>query len=124
MFAILDVETTGLSSRAEKITEIAIFRHNGKEIVDEFSTLVNPEKDIPYRITQMTGITNKMVENAPRFCEVAKDILDFTEDSIIVGHNIAFDYSFIRNEFKSLGYDYTREKLCTVKMSRKLLPFR
>ena len=124
MFAIIDVETTGLSSRSEKITEIAIFRHNGKEVVDEFSTLINPEKKIPYRITQMTGISNKMVENAPRFCEVAKDIIEFTEDSTIVGHNVAFDYSFIRNEFKSLGYDFRREKLCTVKMSRKLLPLR
>jgi len=124
MFAIIDVETTGLSSRSEKITEIAIFIHNGKELVEEFSTLVNPEKDIPYRISQMTGITNKMVENAPRFCEVAKEILELTEECTIVGHNVAFDYSFIRNEYRQLGYDFKREKLCTVKMSRKLLPMR
>ncbi|MCK5838761.1 MAG: 3'-5' exonuclease, partial [Bacteroidales bacterium] len=74
MYAIIDVETTGLSPHSEKITEIAILIHNGKEVIEEFVTLIDPEKKIPYRITQLTGISNKTVEGAPRFYEVAKKI--------------------------------------------------
>jgi len=125
MFAIIDVETTGLSaSIGEKITEIAIYIHDGKEVVDSFETLINPEKKIPYRIVQMTGITNQMVQDAPKFYEVAKKIVEVTDGKVIVGHNVRFDYSFIRHEFKSLGYDYKRETIDTVKISRKLIPGR
>ena len=124
MYAIVDIETTGLSPSNEKITEIAIIIHDGKNIVDEFSTLINPEKKIPYRIINLTGINNQMVEDAPRFYEVAKQIVEITENMIIVGHNVRFDYSFIRNEFKSLGYIYERKTLDTVKLSRKLIPGR
>ena len=91
-------------------------------MTEEFVTLIDPEKKIPYRITQLTGINNKMVEGAPRFYEVAKKIIEVTENMIFVGHNAAFDYNFVRSEFKNLGYDFKREKLCTVKMSRKLIP--
>ncbi len=121
-YAILDIETTGLSPSAEKITEIAIYIHDGRRIVDSFSTLLNPEKKIPYRIIQMTGINNQMVESAPKFYEVAKRIVELTDDKIIVGHNVRFDYGFIRNEFKSLGFDYQRKTIDTVKLSRKLIP--
>jgi DNA polymerase-3 subunit epsilon len=122
MFAILDIETTGGSPKAEKITEIAIYFHDGKKIVDEWSTLLNPEKTIPYFITGLTGITNEMVANSPRFFEVAKEIVKRTENYTIVGHNVAFDYSFIKSEFKQLGFEYDRKTLCTVKLSRKILP--
>ena len=122
MYAILDIETTGLSASAEKITEIAIYIHDGECIVDSFSTLVNPEKKISYRIVQMTGINNQMVESAPKFYEIAKRIVELTEDKIVVGHNVRFDYGFIRNEFKSLGYDFQRPTIDTVKLSRKLIP--
>ena len=122
MFAILDIETTGGSPKSEKITEIAIYFHDGKTIVDEWSTLLNPEKSIPYFITGLTGITNEMVANAPRFFEVAKEIVERTENYTIVGHNVAFDYSFIKREFKQLGFDYNRKTLCTVKLSRKFIP--
>ena len=124
MYAIIDIETTGLSPSNEKITEIAIIIHDGKEIIDEFSTLINPEKKIPYRIIQMTGINNQMVEGAPKFYEVAKKIVELTEGKVFVGHNVRFDYGFIRNEFKSLGYHYERKTLDTVKLSRKLIPGR
>ena len=97
MFAILDIETTGGSPKSEKITEIAIYFHDGKTIVDEWSTLLNPEKSIPYFITGLTGITNEMVANAPRFFEVAKEIVERTENYTIVGHNVAFDYGFIKS---------------------------
>jgi len=124
MYAIVDIETTGLSPSNEKITEIAIIIHDGKKIIEEFSTLINPEKKIPYRIINLTGINNQMVEDAPKFYEVAKQIVEITDDMIVVGHNVRFDYSFIRNEFKSLGYIYERRTLDTVKLSRKLIPGR
>jgi DNA polymerase-3 subunit epsilon len=122
MYAIVDIETTGGSPLTEKITEIAIFMHDGEKITGEFSTLINPEKKIPYYITALTGITNAMVADAPKFYEVARKIVEFTQDCIFVAHNVSFDYQFVRNEFKRLGYNYTREKLCTVQLSRKLLP--
>ncbi len=122
MFAILDIETTGGSPKAEKITEIAIYFHDGKGIVDEWSTLLNPEKTIPYFITGLTGITNEMVANAPKFFEVAKEIVERTENHTIVGHNVAFDYAFIKSEFKQLGFDFNRKTLCTVQLSRKIIP--
>lgn len=124
MYAIVDVETTGLSPAAEKITEIAIYLHDGKKVVDEFQTLINPEKKIPYRIMQMTGINNSMVQDAPKFYEIAKTIVELTENRILVGHNVRFDYNFLRNEFGSLGYDFRRKTLDTVKLSRKLIPGR
>ena len=124
MYSIIDIETTGLSPRNEKITEIAIYVHDGKKVVDEFSTLINPEVEIPYRITQLTGINNRMVNDAPKFYEVAKQIIEMTEDTIFVGHNVYFDYNFVRKEFRELGYDYQRKKICTAKLSRKLLPGR
>ncbi|MGE0089973.1 MAG: exonuclease domain-containing protein [Bacteroidales bacterium] len=122
MYAIIDIETTGLSPVNEKITEIAIYLHDGEKITDSFTTLINPERRIPAHITHLTGITNEMVENAPKFWEVAKDIVTLTENCIFVAHNASFDYNFIRSEFKSLGYNYTRDRLCTVKLSRKIIP--
>jgi DNA polymerase-3 subunit epsilon len=122
MFAILDIETTGGSPTTEKITEIAIYFHNGEKVVDEWSTLINPEKPIPYFITGLTGITNEMVADSPRFYEIAKELVQLTENHTIVGHNVNFDYSFIKSEFKRLGFAYDRKTLCTVKLSRKILP--
>lgn len=121
-YAIIDIETTGLSPSAEKITEIAIIIHDDKNVIEEFSTLINPERKIPYRITQITGINSKMVDDAPKFYEIAKQIVELTENKIIIGHNVRFDYGFIRNEFKSLGYDYKRQTLDTIKLARKLIP--
>ncbi len=121
-FAVLDIETTGGSPKYEKITEIAIYIHNGVEIIDEFSSLINPEKNIPYFITSLTGITNEMVAEAPKFFEVARQIVEITENCIVVGHNVQFDYGFIREEFRQLGYDFQRKTLCTLKLSRKLIP--
>lgn len=122
MYSIVDVETTGGSPKTSKITEIAIFRYDGQEICDEFSTLVNPEQPIPPFITQLTGISDEMVAGAPKFYEIARKIVEFTEDTILVGHNVQFDYGFIKNEFESLDYPYRRETLCTVRLSRKMIP--
>jgi len=106
----------------EKITEIAIYLHDGIHITGEFVSLVNPERNIPYFITNLTGITNEMVEDAPRFYEIAKKIVEFTEGRTFVAHNARFDYSFIREEFKSLGFNFKRNILDTVALSRKLIP--
>ncbi|MBU1012657.1 MAG: GIY-YIG nuclease family protein [Bacteroidetes bacterium] len=122
MYAVIDVETTGLSPRTEKITEIAIYTHNGERIIEEFSTLINPEIKIPFQITRLTGINNQMVKDAPKFYEIAKKIIEITEGKILVGHNVSFDYNFIKSEFKSLGYDFNSKTLCTVKLARKLIP--
>lgn len=122
MYAIIDIETTGGSARAEKITEIAIYLHDGEKITGEFVSLVNPERNIPYFITNLTGITNEMVEHAPRFYEIARKIVELTEGRTFVAHNARFDYSFLRQEFKSLGYNFSRNLLDTVTLSRKLFP--
>jgi DNA polymerase-3 subunit epsilon len=122
MYAIIDIETTGGSARMEKITEIAIYLHDGNQITGEFVSLVNPERNIPYFITNLTGITNEMVEDAPHFYEIAKTIVELTEGRTFVAHNARFDYSFIRQEFKSLGFNYKRNILDTVALSRKLFP--
>jgi len=122
MYAIIDIETTGLNARKDRITEIAIIIHDGEKIVEKFETLINPERRIPFHITSLTGISNKMVAEAPRFFEVAKQIVEMTDGKTFVAHNASFDYNFIRSEFKRLLYDYTQRTLCTKKLSRKLLP--
>ena len=122
LYAIIDIETTGGQPSQDRITEIAIFIHDGKQIVDQFNTLINPERPIPFFITQLTGITDAMVQDAPKFHEVARDIVKFTEDKIFVAHNVRFDYSFIKKEFADLGYTYQRKTLCTVRLSRSLMP--
>jgi DNA polymerase-3 subunit epsilon len=121
-FSIIDIETTGGNALHDKITEVAVYVHDGNGIVEEFTTLINPECEIPPFISRLTGISNEMVESAPRFFEVAKNIVQITEGSIFVAHNAMFDYGFLRNEFKSLGYNFSRDYLCTVKLSRKLFP--
>lgn len=121
-YAIVDIETTGGSPKNSKITEIAIYKHNGVRIIDELVTLINPEITIPPFIVQLTGINDEMVRNAPRFFEIARDIVEFTEDCIFVAHNVGFDYGVLRSEFKTLGFDYRRPHLCTVRASRYVLP--
>jgi DNA polymerase-3 subunit epsilon len=122
MYAIVDIETTGGSARLEKITEIAIYQHDGEKVTGEFVSLVNPERNIPYFITSLTGISNEMVEEAPKFYEIAKKIIEFTEGRIFIAHNARFDYSFLREEFKSLGYNFRRNIIDTVTLCRKLIP--
>ena len=122
MYTIIDIETTGGSHKNGKITEIAIYKFNGREVVDEFVSLINPEMYISPYIIGLTGITNEMVEDAPRFFEVAKQIIEITEGCVFVAHNAPYDYNFIKAEFASLGYDFERQTLCTVKLSRSILP--
>ena len=122
MYTIIDIETTGGSPKKEKITEIAIVVHDGEKIVEKFSTLINPQRSIPYFITKLTGINNEMVADAPKFYEIAKKIIELTENRVFVAHNVSFDYNFIKNEFSSLGYKFQRKQLCTVRLSRRFIP--
>lgn len=124
MFAIVDIETCGSSFayRKGRIIEIAILVHDGMSVVDTFSTLINPDCHITGFFTNISGITNEMVKDAPRFHDVAKDILSYLEGKIFVAHNVSFDYNFVKDEFASLGFKFRAETLCTVKLSRKLIP--
>ncbi len=123
MYAVVDVETTGGAARYERIIEIAVVLHDGERVVDTFDTLIYPERSIPWHITQITGISDEMVANAPRFFEVAKQIVEMTRDAVFVAHNASFDYGFLREEFARLGYTYTcRQRLCTVRLTRKVFP--
>lgn len=122
MYAVIDLETTGGDFNRSRIIEIAILVHDGTRVVDEFQSLINPETVVPEFITRITGINTAMVRDAPKFYEVAKKVVEMTEDCIFVAHNVRFDYSFIKHEFKALGYNYQRKQLCTVRLSRKLIP--
>lgn len=119
IYTIIDVETTGQGNR---ITEISIFKYDGETIIDEFTTLINPESLIPQHITALTGIDNSLVADAPIFSDVANAIFNITEDAIFVAHSVNFDYNVIRGEFQRIGMEFNRKKLCTVRLSRKLLP--
>lgn len=121
-YAIVDIETTGGMPRRDKITEIAILIHDGTKVIDQFDTLINPERSIPSEITRITGITNEMVHDAPKFYEVAKQIIEILDKTIFVAHNVRFDYSFIKEEFQQLGFTFTKRQLCTVKLSRRAFP--
>lgn len=122
MYAILDIESTGGKYNEEGITEIAIFKFDGEKIVDQFSALINPERKIQPFVVKLTGINNDMLRHAPKFYEVAKRIIEITEDCIIVAHNSKFDYRLLRTEFRRLGYDYKRKSLCSIELSKKLIP--
>ena len=122
MYCILDIETTGGQFNEEGITEIAIYKFDGREVVDQFISLVNPEIPIQPFVVKLTGINNAMLRSAPKFFEVAKRIIEITSDCVIVAHNASFDYRILRTEFKRLGYDFQAKTLCTVELSKKLIP--
>ncbi|MEE2919095.1 MAG: exonuclease domain-containing protein [Bacteroidota bacterium] len=121
-FAIVDIETTGGSNKSRGITEIGIVVTNGTQVLDRWSSLINPFEPIPHRITALTGISDDMVEDAPGFEEVADEVATLLSDCVFVAHNVGFDYAFIRGHFNALGYSWQRPKLCTVRLSRKAFP--
>lgn len=121
-YAIVDIETTGSYAAGNKITEIAVFIHNGKHILERYHTLINPQLPIPLHIEALTGITNEMVAEAPSFDEVAAEIFRLLQKRVFVAHNVNFDYSFLAEEFKRCGYVWRVPKLCTVRLARKIIP--
>ena len=122
MYAILDIETTGGKYNEEGITEIAIHKFNGHQVVDRFISLINPEKEIQPFVVNLTGINNNMLRTAPKFHEVAKRIVEITQDTVLVAHNAQFDYRILRTEFRRLGYNFERKTLCTVDLAKTLIP--
>uniref|UniRef100_UPI0030F99376 exonuclease domain-containing protein n=1 Tax=uncultured Wocania sp. TaxID=2834404 RepID=UPI0030F99376 len=122
MYAILDIETTGGKYNEEGITEIAIYKYNGHEVVDQFISLINPEREIQPFVVNLTGINSSMLRNAPKFYEVAKRIVEITKDCIVVAHNAKFDNRILKTEFKRLGFDFDRRTLCTVELAKDLIP--
>lgn len=122
MYAVIDIETTGGAFNEEGITEIAIHLYDGFEVVDSFISLINPERAIQPYVQKLTGISEQMVRTAPKFYQVAKRIVEITEGSVLVAHNAPFDYRILRTEFRRLGYDFQRKTLCTVDLSKRLIP--
>ena len=122
MYAILDIETTGGKYDEEGITEIAIYRFDGDKVIDQFSSLINPQKPIQPFVVKLTGINEKMLRSAPKFFEVAKRIVEITTDCVLVAHNAEFDYRILQTEFRRLGFSFERRSICTVNLSQILLP--
>lgn len=122
MYSIIDIESNGAPFRKESIIEIAIYRFDGHEITDQFISLVNPEAEISAFVQKLTGITSKMVITAPKFHEIAKRVVEITQDSVLVGHNIDFDYRMLRQSFKRLGYEFKINTLDTIPLAKKLIP--
>ena len=121
-YAMVDIETTGANSAGHKVTEVAIVCVDDGLITEEWCSLVNPERPIPWGITRLTGIDNNMVAAAPQFYRLAKKIVELTEGRQFVAHNASFDYRFLQREFSELGYTFEREVICTVRLARKAFP--
>jgi DNA polymerase III subunit epsilon len=119
---IVDIETTGGSNKYNAITEIAIIKFDSTRVIDEYSTLINPGRSIPANIQRLTGITNAMLVDAPYFEEVAETIFNKLEGSYFMAHHAIFDFSFVKRQLTSLGYDFKPRLLCSVKLSRALYP--
>ena len=122
-FTIVDIETTGLAAYYHKITEIAALKYKDGKIVNEFSTLVNPEVRIPRFITRLTGIDDEMVKDQPKIKEVMPRFCSFLGESPFVAHFAAFDYKFLDYASqKNIGINLSNHKICTCKLARRLLP--
>lgn len=122
MYSIIDIESNGAGFRKECIIDIAIYRYDGQKITDQFISLVNPESDITPFVQKLTGITPKMVKTAPKFHELAKRVVEITQNTTLVGHNIDFDYRMLRQSFSRLGYDFKINTLDTIPLAKKLIP--
>ena len=117
-FTIVDVETTGGSPFFSRVIEVGLLRVENGEVVEEFQTLLNPGTPIPEFITGITGITDRDVANSPTFADIAEDLLRKFQDAVFVAHNASFDYGFINEEFRRIGYTFNVDRMCTVKLSR------
>lgn len=122
MYAIIDIEASGGTPENTSIIELAIFRFDGTEIIDQLISLVSTEKEIDWYVQKLTGITNKMIKRAPKFHELAKRVIEITDGCILVGHGIHFDYKILRKEFRHLGYIYEKITLDTLSMAKELTP--
>ena len=121
-YCVLDLETTGISITTEKITEVGIMKVKNGEVIDEFEIFVNPEKQIPQRVVEVTNITDEMVKDAETIDKVFPKILEFVGDSIIVAHNASFDVGFLKHNAKLLGYEFNNTYIDTLPLAKDLFP--
>jgi DNA polymerase-3 subunit epsilon len=122
MYAVVDIEATGGNHLKGRIIEIAVYVFDGTQIVREYSSLINPMVNIDWYVTKLTGITDKMVKNAPTFKEIAEDIHAIISDKTFVAHDVNFDYKILKTEFKRTGLIIQQPKLCTIELSRTIFP--
>ncbi|RZK48456.1 MAG: DNA polymerase III subunit epsilon [Pedobacter sp.] len=122
LYAVVDIETTGSYAAQNSITEIAIIIHNGKQVTQRFQSLFKVDQEIPPFIEALTGINNHMLKNEPYFEDLAPLIYSLLYDKIFVAHNVNFDYSFVKYQLDKCGYTLNCPKLCTVRLSRKIIP--
>ncbi len=121
LYAILDIETTGGKFNEESITEIAIYKFDGHNVIDKFVSKINPKKPILKYVERLTGLNNNMLEKEPKFYQVSEAIIEITKNSILVAHNAEFDYRVLSTEFNRLNYEFKRNTLCTIALSRILI---
>lgn len=121
-FAIVDIETTGSQLGPDRITEIGVVITDGVKELDRYETLVNPQARIPKFITHLTGITEEMVEDAPVFDDVAEKLHELLDSRVFVAHNVNFDYKIVKGHLERCGYSIPTKRLCTVRLSRKIIP--
>jgi len=122
LYSVLDIESNGGAFRKEKIIDIAIYKFDGHKILDQFISLVNSDEGISSYVQKLTKITPKMLKTAPKFHEIAKRIVEITKDSVLVGHNVDFDYRMLKQSFQELGYHYEMETIDTISLAKKLIP--
>ncbi len=122
IYVVLDVETTGGKAGSDRVIEIGAVKVQAGEVLDTFSTLINPQRYIPSFITRLTGINSTMVSNAPTFADIAAKLSEFLQGAVFVAHNAKFDYGFIRAEFTRLEMLFDMPQLCTVVNMRRYYP--
>ncbi len=121
-FAIVDIETTGGKPAQHYITEIAIVISDGQRIKERFSTLVHTRQEIPIFIQRLTGISNEMLQDAPPLEEIAPRIMQMLHNKVFVAHNVNFDFKFLTHHLAQCGYQLSLKRICTVRLSRKIIP--
>lgn len=121
-YAILDIESTGGKKGDESIIDIAIFQYDGHDVVDCFSSLIHPDREILPYVQKLTGISQKILGSAPKFSEVAQRIIQITEGTVLVGHDVSFDYYMLSLEFRRMGLNYHKNMIDTLALSRMFFP--
>ena len=121
-FSVVDTETTGMSHIFNRVIDIGIVKVKNGKIIDKYETLIDPEQNLDYWITKYTRLRDADLVGKPKFIDIGHEILDFIKESVFVAHNVYFDYLFLKREMKRIGNDFTFPKLCTVQLSKKLLP--
>ena len=121
-YVALDLETTGLEPSKDRIIEVGAVKVRDGEVIGEYGTLINPQMEIPQRITELTGISNDMVKGKPYITQVLRELLDFCEGLPLLGHNLMFDYSFVKHQAVNAGMEFEKKGMDTLKLARVLLP--